>query len=94
MTLEHRWIFMPIVNFISGRNGSPSMPVITSRGSAASKVAHGQDAVDGAFATVFGEALLTHFQVWAYQVNPRQVSVGDPIDLSKRLDGTPTVRLN
>jgi transglutaminase-like putative cysteine protease len=51
------------------------------------KVAHGADAVDGAFATVYGSATLTYFQVWAYQVNPRQVSVGDPIDLSKRLDG-------
>ena len=51
------------------------------------KVAHGADAVDGAFATIYGSATLTSFQVWAYQVNPRQVSVGDPIDLSKRLDG-------
>ena len=34
------------------------------------KVAHGADAVDGAFATIYGEANLTHFQVWAYQVNP------------------------
>jgi transglutaminase-like putative cysteine protease len=58
------------------------------------KVAHGQDAVDGAFATIYGQAELTHFQVWAYQVNPWEVSVGDPIYLSKRLDGTPTVRLN
>ena len=51
------------------------------------KVAHGMDAVDGAFATIYGSATLTQFQVWSYQVNPRQVSVGDPIDLSKRLDG-------
>jgi len=58
------------------------------------KVAHGADAVDGAFATIYGEASLTNFQVWAYQVNPQQVSVGDPIDLSKRLDGTQTVRLS
>ena len=57
------------------------------------KVAHGADAVDGAFATIYGEANLNHFEVWAYQVNPQQVSVGDPIDLSKRLDGTQTVRL-
>jgi len=57
------------------------------------KVAHGADAVDGAFATIYGEASLTHFQVWAYQVNPQEVSVGGPIDLSKRLDGNPTVRL-
>lgn len=57
------------------------------------KIAHGLDAVDGSFATTYGEALLTYFQVWAYQVNPAVVSVGDPIDLSKRLDGTPQVRL-
>ncbi|MBL9166430.1 MAG: transglutaminase family protein [Verrucomicrobiales bacterium] len=58
------------------------------------KVAHGADAVDGAFATVYGQASLAFFEVWAYQVNPREVSVGDPIDLSKRLDGTPTLRLS
>ena len=56
------------------------------------KVAHGSDAVDGAFATIYGEATLCHFEVWAYQVNPAQVSVGDPLDLSRRLDGTMTVR--
>ena len=56
------------------------------------KVAHGADAVDGAFATIYGEARLAHFEIWAYQVNPQQVSVGDPIDLSKRLDGNVTVR--
>ena len=58
------------------------------------KVAHGQDAVDGAFATIYGEATLSHFEVWAYQVNPQQVSVGDPIDLTMRLDGTTTIRLD
>ena len=58
------------------------------------KVAHGADAVDGAFATIYGEAYLTGFQVWAYQVDSRQVSVGDPIDLSRRLDGIESVRLN
>jgi len=58
------------------------------------KVAHGADAVDGAFATIYGEANPTHFEVWAYQVNPQQVSVGDPIDLSKRLDGKQEVRLS
>ena len=31
------------------------------------KVAHGADAVDGAFATIYGEAKLTHFEVWAYR---------------------------
>jgi transglutaminase-like putative cysteine protease len=58
------------------------------------KVAHGADAVDGAFATIYGEASLTYFQVWAYQVNPQQVSVGDAIDLSKRLDGNQTLRFS
>jgi transglutaminase-like putative cysteine protease len=56
------------------------------------KVAHGLDAVDGAIATIYGEAPLTNFEVWAFQVNPAQVSVGDPIDLSKRLDGELTLR--
>ena len=56
------------------------------------KVAHGLDAVDGALATLYGEAPLTNFEVWAYQVNPDQVSVGDPVDLSKRLDGTLAIR--
>ena len=56
------------------------------------KVAHGLDAVDGAIATLYGEAPLKDFAVWAYQVNPAEVSVGDPIDLSKRLDGTLEIR--
>jgi hypothetical protein len=56
------------------------------------KVAHGSDAVDGAFSTIYGEAKLTHFEVWAYQVNPKDVSIGGPVDLSKRLDGSLTVR--
>jgi transglutaminase-like putative cysteine protease len=58
------------------------------------KVADGLDAVDGAFTTIFGQATLTWFQVWAYQVNPAEVSVGDPIDISKRLDGTPLLRFS
>lgn len=52
------------------------------------KVSCGLDGVDGAFATVYGPAKLTYFEVWAYQIPPGEVSVGDPIDLSKRLDGT------
>ena len=56
------------------------------------KVSCGMDGVDGAFATVYGPAKLTYFEVWAYQVPPGEVSVGDPIDLSKRLDGTLEVR--
>jgi transglutaminase-like putative cysteine protease len=58
------------------------------------KISQGLDAVDGAFSTIYGEARLDYFQVWAYQVNPDEVSVGDPIDLSKRLDGTAEVRLS
>jgi transglutaminase-like putative cysteine protease len=58
------------------------------------KVAHGADAVDGTFATIYGEANLSHFEVWAYQMDPQQVSVGDPIDLSRRLDGAQMVRFS
>jgi transglutaminase-like putative cysteine protease len=57
------------------------------------KIAQGLDAVDGAFSTIYGEATLKWFEVWAYQVNPNEVSLGDPVDLSKRLDGTLQVRL-
>jgi len=38
-------------------------------------------------ATIYGEARLSHFEVWTYQVNPKEVGIGDPVDLSKRLDG-------
>jgi transglutaminase-like putative cysteine protease len=58
------------------------------------KMAHGLDAVDGAFATIYGEAQPVYFEVWAYHVNPLQVSVGDPIDLSKRLDGSQMIRFS
>jgi transglutaminase-like putative cysteine protease len=50
------------------------------------KVSSGQDAVDGAFSTIYGAAHLSHFQVWAYQVARGTVGVGDPLDFSKRLD--------
>jgi transglutaminase-like putative cysteine protease len=56
------------------------------------KIACGLDAVDGAFATVYGAANLTSFLVWAYQVDPAEVKVGDPIDMAKRLDGTEALR--
>ena len=58
------------------------------------KIAHGLDAVDGAFSTIFGVATLTSFEVWAYQIERSHVRVGDPIDLSKRLDGTEELKLN
>ncbi|RXK53249.1 transglutaminase family protein [Oleiharenicola lentus] len=56
------------------------------------KVACGQDAVDGAFSTIFGGATLSYFQVWAYQVARGTVGVGDPLDLTRRLDNQWTVR--
>lgn len=56
------------------------------------KVSCGQDAVDGAFSTIYGAATLSYFQVWAYQVARGTVGVGDPLDLSKRLDNRWTVQ--
>jgi len=50
------------------------------------KIACGQDAVDGAFSTIFGAATLSYFQVWAYQVARGTVGVGDDLDFSQRLD--------
>ena len=58
------------------------------------KVSCGQDAVDGAFSTIYGGATLTYFQVWAYQVAPGSVGIGDPINLTQRLDNQWTVRTN
>jgi transglutaminase-like putative cysteine protease len=56
------------------------------------KISHGLDAVDGAFGTIYGEARLSYFEVWSYQVAPGDVALGEPRDMSKRLDGTPLVR--
>lgn len=50
------------------------------------RVSSGQDAVDGAFSTIYGAAKLSYFQVWAYQVEPGKVGVGDPLDFDQRLD--------
>jgi transglutaminase-like putative cysteine protease len=58
------------------------------------KVSCGQDAVDGAFSTIFGGATLAYFQVWAYQVAPGSVGIGDPIDLTQRLDNQWAIRTN
>lgn len=55
-------------------------------------VSCGLDAVDGAFSTIYGGAMLTYFQVWAYQVARGTVGVGDPLDLSVRLDNQWAVR--
>lgn len=57
------------------------------------KIAHGLDAVDGAFSTIYGTATLASFDVWAYQIDRAHVRVGDPVDLTKRLDGTEELKL-
>ena len=56
------------------------------------KIAAGLDAVDTAFATIYGAVSLGYFEVWAYQVARGTVAIGDPIDLTKRLDGTTEIR--
>lgn len=56
------------------------------------RISAGYDAVNCAFTTMYGAARLTSFRVWSYQVDPTEVSIGDPIDLSKRLCGTPQIR--
>lgn len=58
------------------------------------RVSCGQDAVDGAFSTIYGAASLSYFEVWAYQIAPGTVGVGDPIDLTQRLDNDWTIRTN
>jgi transglutaminase-like putative cysteine protease len=58
------------------------------------KVACGLDAVDGAFSTIYGGATLDHFEVWAYQVARGSVRVGDPIDVTKRLDNQWKIHLD
>ena len=55
------------------------------------KIAHGLDAVDGAFATVYGMASWRKFEVWSYQIDPADPTAATleaPVDLSKRLCGT------
>jgi len=56
-------------------------------------IAYGLDAVDAAFSTIYGAANLTYFNVWAYQIDPNEVDLDSPVDLSKRLDGTPELRI-
>ncbi len=56
------------------------------------RISAGCDAVGSAFATIYGAATLTHFEVWTYQINPAEVRLGDPIDLSRRLCGTSEIR--
>ncbi len=58
------------------------------------KVSCGLDAVDGAFSTIYGGANLSHFEIWAYQIAKGSVNIGDPIDLSQRLDNKLSVQLD
>jgi transglutaminase-like putative cysteine protease len=45
------------------------------------KIAHGMDAVDCAFATIFGQASTTYFHVWSYPVDHQRERVGDPVQM-------------
>jgi transglutaminase-like putative cysteine protease len=56
------------------------------------RISSGYDAVNSAFTTLYGAATLTGFYVWSYQVDPEEVGVGDPVDLDRRLCGTPEIR--
>jgi transglutaminase-like putative cysteine protease len=56
------------------------------------RISTGYDASSCAISTSYGLADLTSFEVWSYQVDPSQVRVGDPVDLSHRLCGTPAIR--
>jgi transglutaminase-like putative cysteine protease len=58
------------------------------------KIASGQDAANCAFTTIYGAASLERFEVWSYQVDLREVSAADPVDLGKRLDGTEKIRFS
>ncbi len=56
------------------------------------RISAGYDASSCAFSTSYGAAWLSSFEVWSYQVDPAAVRLGDPVDLSKRLCGTPLIR--
>jgi transglutaminase-like putative cysteine protease len=56
------------------------------------RISVGYDAVNCAFATLYGSASLRKFEVWSYQVDPEEVGLDDPVDLNKRLCGTPGIR--
>ena len=51
------------------------------------RISSGYDAGSCAFGTFFGPTLLQYFEVWSYQIDPRNIRVGDPVDLSQRLCG-------
>jgi transglutaminase-like putative cysteine protease len=45
------------------------------------KIAHGMDAVDCAFATIYGQARTAYFHVWSYPVDHQRVRIGDPVQM-------------
>lgn len=45
------------------------------------KIAHGLDAKDVAFVTIYGSAETAAFQVWSYPVDPTMVQVGDAVKM-------------
>lgn len=45
------------------------------------KIAHGMDAVDCAFATIYGQASTAHFHVWSYPVDHQRERVGDQVQM-------------
>jgi len=51
------------------------------------KIAHGMDAVDAAFATMYGNARLAGFQVWAYDVTGKAEQPGDAVTVVRGHDG-------
>ena len=55
-------------------------------------VSRGLDAANCAFTTSYGPVNLQHFEVWGVQISAGSVTIGDPIDLSMRLDGSPNIR--
>lgn len=54
-------------------------------------IAQGTDAVDGAFATVFGAVQWRRFEVWGYQIRPEHASLERPVNLADRICGTTEV---
>ena len=85
-------IFMHIAKSISAADGKIFDARFDQPRVGRIRICSGYDAVNCAFTTVYGQAQLSSFQVWSYQVDPAEVSIGDPIDLSKRLCGTPQIR--
>jgi transglutaminase-like putative cysteine protease len=52
------------------------------------KIAHGLDAVDAAFATIYGDAVQTQFRVWSYEVDHAHKQLNQPVALSGDGEGS------